>query len=126
MAHVLFGPKWPIFSTGRGSVQAGAKRLRNHLKLMYNMVSSEFGPYLAGTCRERAWHMSFWALNGRFLNIKQSVPFTDPMVTNVCDIGLGIEGSTSVANAFFLHLLSLLKAPQGSKSKINAPFKVLT
>ena len=59
-------------------------------------------------------------------NIKQSVPFTDPMVTNVCDIGLGIEGSTSVANAFFLHLLSLLKAPQGSKSIINTPFKVLT
>ena len=59
-------------------------------------------------------------------NIKQSVPFTDPMVTNVCDIGLGIEGSMSVANDFFLHLLSLLKAPQGSKSIINTSFKVLT
>ena len=52
--------------------------------------------------------------------------FTDPMVTNVCDICLSIEGSTSVANDIFLNFWSLLKAPQGSKSKINAPFKVLT
>ena len=59
-------------------------------------------------------------------NIKQSVPFTNPMVTNVCDNGLGIEGSMSVANDFFLQLLSLLKAPQGSKSIINTPFKMLT
>ena len=59
-------------------------------------------------------------------NIKQSVPFTDPMVTNVCDICLSIEGSTSVANDIFLNFWSLLKAPKGSKSIINTSLKVLT
>ena len=34
--------------------------------------------------------------------------FTDPMVTNVCDICLSIEGSTSVANDIFLNFWSLL------------------
>ena len=52
--------------------------------------------------------------------------FTDPMVTNVCDICLSIEGSTSVANDIFLNFWSLLKAPQGSKSIINTSLKVLT
>ena len=36
------------------------------------------------------------------IRIGQTITFTDPIVTHVCDIGLGIENRVSVTNTIFL------------------------